>query len=213
MTEEYQSLVREYNGKYNKEILEKLKNHELKLGDPLHYYNELMDISGNKLGNLFWVSFYNYNASPFLKRKEGTGVGNIYKIENIINHKKYIGKSKNIYTRKQTHYFSLIKGYHNSIHLQADYYLYGLDAFTFEIIETVQNSKDINTREKHWINEYNTEFPNGYNSPRSKQSFLYKFYHDWIKKYNKSDNIEKENLIKELMRVNTLSNMRSNNEK
>lgn len=81
----------------------------------------------------------------------------IYKIENKINHKIYIGQSNNPLQRFKQHcnrkenYKSLI---HNAI------LKYGEDNFSFEIIEWTEN---YNEREKYWIKYYRSQIPNGYN--------------------------------------------------
>lgn len=69
----------------------------------------------------------------------------IYKIENIINGKKYIGSSINIDKRFYRHKNDLINNKHNNIHLQRDFNKYSLDDFKFECIEIcdVNNIKKI----------------------------------------------------------------------
>lgn len=54
----------------------------------------------------------------------------IYKIENLINHKVYIGKSKNIIERLKDH----IKNEQNS-HLRSSFEKYGFNNFSFEVIK------------------------------------------------------------------------------
>lgn len=87
----------------------------------------------------------------------------IYKIENKINHHKYIGQSKNIekrWAREKTTPF-------NPNDHSYDYPLsrairkYGLENFDFSIIEEC-SIQDLNTKEKYWIEYYNSFF-DGYN--------------------------------------------------
>lgn len=82
----------------------------------------------------------------------------IYKIENLINHKIYIGQTNNPKRRFAEH---KAKGYENQSHKVLYYAFdkYGIDNFSFEIIEKTTNA---NEREKYWINFYDS-FENGYN--------------------------------------------------
>ena len=81
----------------------------------------------------------------------------IYKIENKINHKIYIGQSNNPtkrfkdHCRKNEKYKSLI---HDAI------IKYGEDNFSFEVIEWTE---DYNNKEKFWIEYYRSLTPYGYN--------------------------------------------------
>lgn len=81
----------------------------------------------------------------------------IYKIENKINHKVYIGQSKNPYERFKQHcertnnYKSLI---HNAIQK------YGKENFSFEILGWYTNYND---KEKFYIQYYKSLTPYGYN--------------------------------------------------
>lgn len=82
----------------------------------------------------------------------------IYKIENLINHKIYIGQTNNPKRRFQEH---KAKGY-ASKGVKILYYAfdkYGLENFSFDIIEETEN---YNEREKYWIKYYDS-FENGYN--------------------------------------------------
>lgn len=82
----------------------------------------------------------------------------IYKIENLINHKIYIGQTNNIKRRFQEH---KNKGYYpenNKVLYQA-FDKYGLENFSFDIIEETEK---YNEREKYWIKYYNS-YHFGYN--------------------------------------------------
>ena len=61
---------------------------------------------------------------------KGLKVTGIYKIENTVNHKVYIGQSKNIIKRLKDH----TKDEHND-HLRDSFEKYGLDKFSFEVIK------------------------------------------------------------------------------
>lgn len=90
-------------------------------------------------------------------------MGNIYKITNLINQKSYIGKTenKNPYTRWKEHQYAA----KNNAAVQ-NYPIYkainkyGIENFTFEIIEQTLQTRE---REIYWISFYNT-YSTGYNA-------------------------------------------------
>lgn len=88
-------------------------------------------------------------------------ISGIYMITNLINNKKYIGCSTNIYERWLHHQYEANdnkqKPYNYSIHKA--FRKYGLNNFKFEIIEETNNCFE---REKYWIQYYDT-YNNGYN--------------------------------------------------
>ena len=87
----------------------------------------------------------------------------IYKIENLINNKCYIGQTRNIQKRWNRHRTAPFNKNDNAY----DYPLYrairkyGLENFSFEILEEC-NVQDLNERERFYIDYYDTYF-NGYN--------------------------------------------------
>ena len=83
----------------------------------------------------------------------------VYKITNKINNKSYIGKSEvDISYRLSQHK----RGIYSNEHLQRAIQKYGIENFTFEVLE--ECSKDLCCdREIYWIKYYNTLYPNGYN--------------------------------------------------
>lgn len=87
----------------------------------------------------------------------------IYQIENLINNKKYIGQSTHIEARFSAHK----KCYKNHINgsplLYKAFEKYGVENFSFTILEVVENKEDLNERESFYILELNTLSPNGYN--------------------------------------------------
>lgn len=58
----------------------------------------------------------------------------IYKIENKINGKCYIGQSINLWKRKGTHYWHLRRSSEDNRHLQSSYNKYGEDNFKFTVL-------------------------------------------------------------------------------
>lgn len=85
----------------------------------------------------------------------------IYKITNIVNNKKYIGKTeRDLDTRWQEHIRKAKKYPH--IPLYAAINKYGKEQFTIEMIEQC-SSEELDEREMYWINFYNTYHSHDYN--------------------------------------------------
>ena len=57
----------------------------------------------------------------------------IYKIENKINHKIYIGLTNNTIRRRCRHFGDLRRGTHDNHFLQKEYNIYGFENFDFTI--------------------------------------------------------------------------------
>jgi group I intron endonuclease len=80
-------------------------------------------------------------------------MGIVYKTTCLVNNHIYIGKSK----------------YNNPLYIGSGFILkkairkYGKNNFRKEIIEECLSEEYLNNREKYWIKEYNSIFPNGYN--------------------------------------------------
>ena len=87
----------------------------------------------------------------------------IYKFENKINGKIYIGQSINIEKRYKEHFYAHTnpndKGYNTKFYRALR--KYGFENFTFEIIE--KDIEDLNSREEYWVQYYNS-YKAGYNS-------------------------------------------------
>lgn len=77
----------------------------------------------------------------------------IYKIENTINHKVYIGQSVDIEMRWKEHLYALTRNVHENNHLQNSWNKYGAKAFTFSIIEECELSC-LTDREQYYIDLY-----------------------------------------------------------
>lgn len=90
-------------------------------------------------------------------------MGFIYKITNLINNKIYIGQTiKTVEKRFNQHKNNYIKPYFSQIVLYKAMKKYGIDNFSCEEIEEVEN-KQLDEREKYWIKHYNSYY-DGYNS-------------------------------------------------
>jgi len=87
----------------------------------------------------------------------------VYSITNLVNGKRYIGRSIDIQARWALHIWKLKKGIHNNMHLQNAWDKYGPDSFRFEIVELCTPDV-INDREIYYIALYNTtDSAKGYN--------------------------------------------------
>ncbi len=88
----------------------------------------------------------------------------IYRIENILNRKVYIGSSLDIERRFKQHKQDLKENRHHSYKLQNDFNKYGnFDNFAFEIIEQTECSRtELLVIEQYYIDRYNA-YETGYN--------------------------------------------------
>lgn len=95
---------------------------------------------------------------PFTKRISG-----IYKIENKINGKVYVGQSVDVYRRLKKHIWEMKSN--NSVLYKA-LQKYGTENFTYELIEECEIEK-LDEREMYYISKYNSyvgsKNSNGYN--------------------------------------------------
>lgn len=92
-------------------------------------------------------------------------MGFIYKIENSINNKIYIGLTKKARPSdrfSQHRYLARHLKENDKSLLHKAMAKYGVDNFTFTVIEEVENEL-MPIREQYWIQEYNSQQPNGYN--------------------------------------------------
>lgn len=96
----------------------------------------------------------------------------IYKIENKINGKIYIGQSINIKARLRSH---ICSAYNQNKKNDYDLVIhkairkYGADNFSYEIIEECPKEK-LNEREEYWIVYYDSYY-NGYNSTKGGDNY------------------------------------------
>lgn len=134
----------------------------------------------------------------------------IYKIENIVNKKLYIGSSANIERRWTDHIYLLNHNKHHSPHLQSAWNKYGQSAFTFEILEICK--KDVLQKEQFYLNsllkadEYISNINKyflklGYNiKPTAQSNIGYKHSQASITKMLKSNN------TKSVLSINIVDN-------
>ncbi len=130
-------------------------------------------------------------------------ISGIYCIENIINHKKYIGQSVDIYNRWRNHKNELLHNCHDNDYLQKSFNKYGLDNFSFYIIEECF-PQNLDEREIYYINYYHTLDDNyGYNLKAGGQDGTISEYGK-IKKSNSLKNTYQNTNLKEIRRQDAL---------
>lgn len=78
----------------------------------------------------------------------------IYKIENMLNGKCYVGSAVILQRRLSKHKTELSGGKHHSQKLQRAWNKYGPEAFLFEVIEYVDDPKTLISREQEWIDTF-----------------------------------------------------------
>jgi group I intron endonuclease len=89
----------------------------------------------------------------------------IYKIQNIINNKVYVGSAINLRKRKNNHLSDLRYNRHSSSHLQNAFNKYGEKTFKFVVLESVKNIIELEEREIFWIKKLKSHInSNGYNA-------------------------------------------------
>ena len=98
-------------------------------------------------------------------------ISGVYKITNIITGEFYIGSSKDIKLRWVKHKCLSMWKQHPNSKLYKAMANYGLDNFTFEIIEKTNNLRE---REQYWIEQLNPSYNNywakGWNTKRCKET-------------------------------------------
>ena len=82
----------------------------------------------------------------------------VYKITNKINNKCYIGSTKHFNKRMREHINSAHYKWHQSYNfpLQCAFRKYGIENFTFEIIEDNISLEEISQKEQQYILQYNS---------------------------------------------------------
>lgn len=83
----------------------------------------------------------------------------IYKFQNKINGKIYIGKTNDLLKRYKEHLFD--RRGNSMFHRAID--KYGVDSFSFDVVATAKTQEQANTMERLYIALYKSYKPNGYN--------------------------------------------------
>jgi len=89
-------------------------------------------------------------------------ISGIYCIKNIVDGKKYIGYSKDIFSRWKDHKYDLRKNSHKNKYLQNAWNKYGENNFEFYIIQKLKyNNEILGNLEIYWIAYYNSYLEDG----------------------------------------------------
>lgn len=87
----------------------------------------------------------------------------IYKIENLANHKIYIGLTNNVARRRARHFTDLHCKRHDNSFLQKEFNIYGQENFSFTVeFEGDVSPEEIGLKEREYIKKYDS-YRNGYN--------------------------------------------------
>ena len=99
----------------------------------------------------------------------------IYKISNNLNNKVYIGSSIDVERRWRQHKEASIneKDHHYNYPLMIAFRQFGVDNFTFEIIDTLPDYQTMIKAEHNWIIKENCVVPNGYNQTDNTNSPMF----------------------------------------
>lgn len=82
----------------------------------------------------------------------------VYEIRNLVNGNRYIGSTARLEKRWQEHLSNLRSGQHHNPHLQAAFDKYGEAAFSFSVLERVEDTSQLTTREQHFLDTSNPEY-------------------------------------------------------
>lgn len=81
----------------------------------------------------------------------------VYRIQNMVTGKIYIGSSNDIYKRIGRHKYVLKKGLNENIRMKQDCEKYGLNSFLFGIVEYCEKGK-LKEREQHYFQLWNPQY-------------------------------------------------------
>lgn len=105
-----------------------------------------------------WAFFTFAHITPLYKSKMLSG---IYIIVNTVTNQYYIGSAVNVKHRLAKHVKALANSEHYNRYLQNAWNKYGKDAFTFHILEYVDDKTKLIDREQYWFNS--TDLSKRYN--------------------------------------------------
>ena len=112
-------------------------------------------------------------------------MGYIYLITNLINSKKYVGKTTTtIDERWQEHLHDAQKERYNKRPLYDAFNKYGIENFKIEEIEYIENDFKLSEREIYWIKELQTYGRNGYNATKGGDGTLIYDHNEIVELYN-----------------------------
>ena len=97
----------------------------------------------------------------------GMANAGVYCIRNVSSNKRYIGSSRNVSGRWRVHKSRLRLNKHHSDHLQKSYNI-DSSQFAYEIIELIDDLSQLEAREQHWVDHYQSYKSDfGYNAVRT----------------------------------------------
>ena len=112
-------------------------------------------------------------------------MGYIYCITNLINNKKYIGKTVlDVETRFKEHCKDSQRKNIKNRPLYSAFNKYGIENFRVDTIEEVKDETKLSDREIYWINEIGTYGHLGYNATKGGDGKLLYDYNEIIELYN-----------------------------
>lgn len=116
---------------------------------------------------LIWTSYYSKRVNELAVRVLGSKtVSGIYRITNIETQQMYIGQARDVRERWREHLKSALGiDTPSSTKLYPNMMKYGVENFTFELLEMCADTTQLNEKERYWIDFYDT-YNNGLNSNR-----------------------------------------------
>lgn len=91
----------------------------------------------------------------FIKENENKDRVGIYLIINKVNHKVYVGQTKDRFIERYWHHqWKLKKQIHDNTHLQKSWNKYGEENFEFSVIHILSNNENIDSLERYYIDLY-----------------------------------------------------------
>lgn len=178
--ENLQAHLQNIKSKYDA-VIEETKRRE-EMANKIDYYriivpeedkneiNALMSIEhllSNKrnLYMLIWSSYYTKRVNELAVRVLGNQpVMGVYRITNIETQQMYIGQAKDVRERWREHCKCGLRiDTPGNNKLYPNMIKYGIENFTFELMEKCENASQLNEKEKYWIEFYDT-YHNGLNN-------------------------------------------------
>ena len=112
-------------------------------------------------------------------------MGYIYCITNLINNKRYVGKTiSSVEERFKEHVHDSQKAKCNKRPLYSAFNKYGVENFIIEELECVECDLELSNREIYWIQELQTYGKNGYNATKGGDGAILYDYLKIIELYN-----------------------------